>query len=698
MVLLAATSATSTRPARSAPVTPTPKGTAAAPATGQVIYAPPGKWIQPPPAPTQGATASDAPLRFLYTDQQVRIGEAGEETYNAYRIRILKPEALQIGNVSLAWNPSSGTMTVHRLHIIRDGQVIDILKDQRFKVIQREGGLEQSILDGRLTAVLQAPGLHVGDELEFAFTVLERDPTIGDHAFGLAQLPLKEMPGAFRYQMHWPETRKLAWRATRDLPQAVPGKADGQITIAYELRDPGSVIANDGAPARYNMRRLIEYSDFASWGDISRRFAGLFDKAATVAPASPLRAEAAKIRAASADPVERAQAALRLVQDQIRYVYVGLDGGNYRPASADETWQRRFGDCKAKTALLLALLRELGIEAEAVLVNPVGDDGADARLPNPGIFNHVLVRARIGGAGYWLDGTRLGDRYLDMLPAPSFRWALALRTAGSELEKIAPVPFKRPQYIGFVDIDASAGFDRPAKVKARNVLRDDEAFATRTQLAGMSAQDADRAVRDYWREEMGWVEADKVAWSYDERRTTLQLSVEGEGKPGWKGDATSGRRLDIPGAGFFPPDLRRRPKEQDQTAPWATNFPRFKCTAATIRLPTADAGMRWMLYAEPMDRSLAGTAYWRASGMKADIVRTVLSTRIDRPEIGADEARQANDAIPGFNNNISNVYEEKAQGKVKPDPAREILPFGDAVDWATGNPPACSAPAGKGAN
>lgn len=55
--------------------------------------------------------------------------------------------------------------------------------------------------------------------------------------------------------------------------------------------------------------------------------------------------------------------ALDLVQQQVRYVYVGLGGGTYLPASADETWNRRYGDCKGKTALLLALLGELGIAA-----------------------------------------------------------------------------------------------------------------------------------------------------------------------------------------------------------------------------------------------------------------------------------------------------------------------------------------------
>jgi hypothetical protein len=41
-----------------------------------------------------------------------------------------------------------------------------------------------------------------------------------------------------------------------------------------------------------------------------------------------------------------------------------------------------------------------------VLVNNGGaDDGLDERLPSPCMFDHMLVRARIDGKSYWLDGT-----------------------------------------------------------------------------------------------------------------------------------------------------------------------------------------------------------------------------------------------------------------------------------------------------
>ena len=230
----------------------------------------------------------------------------------------------------------------------------------------------------------------------------------------------------------------MTTRLSKDLPATAPKTEGGFKTLGVELRDPPTISDVEGAPARYNVHRTIEYSDYAGWPDLSKQMWPLFEIASRLENNSPIRVEAAKIAAASNDPVARTEATLRLVQDQIRYVYVGLNGGNYVPAPADETWRRRFGDCKAKTALLIALLRELGIKADPMLVNSRGGDGTNERLPDPELFDHVLVRATVEGKDVWLDGTRLGDRHLDMIPAPVFEWALPLGARGSELIHVAP--------------------------------------------------------------------------------------------------------------------------------------------------------------------------------------------------------------------------------------------------------------------
>ena len=63
----------------------------------------------------------------------------------------------------------------------------------------------------------------------------------------------------------------------------------------------------------------------------------------------------------------------KVAQERVRYVALLLDEGAYVPAGADETWERKFGDCKGKTVLLLALLDRLGIAAEPMLISTAFD-------------------------------------------------------------------------------------------------------------------------------------------------------------------------------------------------------------------------------------------------------------------------------------------------------------------------------------
>jgi hypothetical protein len=632
-----------------------------------------------------------APLRVLFVDQQVRIADGAQQTYQAYRVKVLTPEGLGVGNLAVTWAPATEQVTVHRLAIVRDGKTIDVLAGARFSVIQRESNLEQAMLDGNLTAALQTAGLQVGDELEFATTKLERDPLLGTRPQGFMQFPIVGARGAYRFRVLLPKDDAVGFRATDDVPQPIVTPLGDTVEHRYAMLDPASAIVPDGAPSRYSIARVVQYSAYPAWADVSRTFAPLFVRAATLADASPVRAEARRIAAETTDPRLRAEAALRSVEDRIRYVYVGLDGGNYRPASADDTWQRRFGDCKAKTVLLVALLREVGIAAEPVLVATENSDGIDQRLPTPGVFNHVVVRAQVNGASYWLDGTRLGDRAIADLDPPNSRWGLPLRSDGAALEAIPLVRPRWPQRIDVVEIDASAGFDKPGKYRVQQTLRGDQIFAMRAQLAGMATADADRLLSGYWRQQLPQVETSRVTWHLDDGHRLLVLGMEGEGKVDWDGDAKDGHTHYLYAGGFTPPNELKRPKDQPQGAAWANDYPSFTCNATTIKLPLPGKGFNWSFVAKPVDRTLGGVSYWRVATFANNTMRMARSRRVDAAEVAAADAAAFNAAIPGFDNNKSYVFESTSKQSLRD--AATSMDASDRVgsfeQFAGANPP-CS--------
>jgi lipoprotein NlpI len=71
--------------------------------------------------------------------------------------------------------------------------------------------------------------------------------------------------------------------------------------------------------------------------------------------------------------------------------------------------KRRYGDCKDKSFLLMSLLKEVGIESHPVLVRLGRRKVLEGMLPSPQLFDHVIVKAMVGGNAFYLDPTRLGQ-------------------------------------------------------------------------------------------------------------------------------------------------------------------------------------------------------------------------------------------------------------------------------------------------
>lgn len=656
-------------------------------AEDQVRRGPVPAWVSP--SGLMPVPESPSGLVFVRRwDTLVHFDRGGQAHYLGYRIRILHPNALQLGNLSLAWNPAAGAPTVHMIRVHRGNEAIDVLKGASFEILRRENQLEAASLDGVLTAVLRVADLRVGDELEVAMTTSISDPTLGENDTGLLGLAPDPSPGRFRLGLSWEEGHKPNLKMTPDMA-AVAERADR--ALLFDFDNPALLAPPKDAPARYAWQRLVEYSDFSDWPAISSHFAPLYAKAAALGAGSPLKDEARRIAAAHSDPLGRAKAALKLVQQEVRYIYVGLDGGNLMPATADETWQRRYGDCKGKTALLLALLTELGIDAEPVLVSNNGaDDGLDQRLPSPRLFDHVLVRARIGGSTYWLDGTLPPVAGPSAEPVLPYRWTLPVTARGSSIERLPWRPTARPDELVLHEIDARAGFDAPARITTTRILRGLQGLQQQVQLSGVSPAQLLEGLRQQMVGD-DWHTVEDARWRYDEKAQASVLTISGTGPVDWDDDGDGARSLALPGGGFSPPPRRGRPPDQDQDAPYY-NAPEFSCHVTTARLPEATMPQHWSFNSQ-FETEIFGRTYRRAFAMRDGAIRMIRASRVEQREIDAALARLDNARIPAFDNSMAWItYDPADEGSAARSGGN--VPATWEIDWTADIVPCLPAPAG----
>lgn len=624
--------------------------TAPALAADKPIVAPPASWVEPTAIPEPDPALKDRPVQLLLINGQSRYGRDGNRDYYVeYATLVQTPQGLAgTGNVEFSWQPGVSELVIHKVQIVRAGKVIDLIPaDQAFTVLRRENNLEGAVLDGTLTAVLQPEGLTLGDIVNVAWTLRVRRMPATPGAENLLSLVPGLAARHLRFRETWEEGVPMRWRATEALGKPRLRKKGGISELTLELENAQGPKPPDNAPPRFTLPATLELSSYADWGEISRVMAPLYAQAQTLAPESPLKAEIERIAAAGPDPKLRALAALRLVQDKIRYFALTMGEGGYVPATADETWKRRFGDCKGKTVTLLALLAGLGIDAEPVLVSNAFGDSLGERLPMMRLFDHVIVRARIAGRSYWLDGTRTGDRSLDALLSSPFGFGLPLRAAGAELEALPLIPATEPLSDVAIRYDASGGFNRLVPFTAELVFRGDLATVWRSALA----EQGEAALSDNLKSQVPALpnkELELKSVRSDDSTGDMHVSFAGKTRMDWQtGPGSNALRFQFDHSVVrWTPDFERSPDPASQV-PFMLPFPVYLRLEETVVLPRGGAG--FTLDAKPIDDTVAATRIMRAARLEGGKAVAVSSFRRLARELPAAEANAAKAALARLN-------------------------------------------------
>lgn len=586
----------------------------------EVLYGDIPAWVEQ--ADIADVTRQGGPAERL-RDWQYRIEHSVVYAYADRAVRIDNPQALmQENQISLAWLPDKGDLTVHRLEIRRAGEVIDLLaQGVTFEVIRREQGLEDRLIDGELTATLSVPGLREGDVLRTAFSISTDDQALGDEVQVTQFLPTAPWQvEQARAIVSWPESEEMFWSAEERVALAEPVTRAGYRYLEVELPLAEPAPVPEDAPSRYQRPSILRVGSFSGWSELSAVMAPHYEAGASIAATSPVRAQAEAIMARTTDPLGRAALATQLVQDEVSYLLNGLDGGNYLPQSADETWERRFGDCKAKSVLLVALLRAMGIEAEPALVSSQAGDIVAEVLPLPASFDHVIVRAVIGGTDYWLDGTSTATRLATIADVPPFFYALPLRPEGAGLMPMVQRDPAVAQFAVTGEADHSAGVDLPVLVDVKITITGPAGAQIRSMVDADNPEILRQLARNFNDGSMEGVAISSLSLAYDDDSAVATIHLQGVGPSEF--EFTDGRlRMNLNDmsqyAGFNPD--RARASWRD--IPVATMGPGRRLS--TMRMILPDGGEGYVLEGEPVIEGGFGNFQLRAS---AKVQEGVLET------------------------------------------------------------------------
>ena len=314
-----------------------------------------------------------------------------------------------------------GTCIVARAEIIKpDGRRVPVDLARNCAIATDTEQMDSNIYNpDEKTLALSIPGLEIGDLCHILClreTTKARVPdTWSDINVFESTSPVK----GFTYEIVAPAARPLRHVALRDPVEGTfeaseETRPDGGTTHRWRFRDVPQAFPEPNMPPLYTQVQRIVASTAEDWPSISRWYWNLCAPRLAAVTDEMRETVATLVSGASSDDA-KIRAVFAWVSQQVRYMGITTEetAPGYEPHDVSTTFNNRYGVCRDKAALLVAMLRLAGLDAYPVLIHAGAKMDPEVPLP---YFNHAIAAVALPGGGFQLmDPTDESTR--DLLPA-----------------------------------------------------------------------------------------------------------------------------------------------------------------------------------------------------------------------------------------------------------------------------------------
>jgi transglutaminase-like putative cysteine protease len=497
-------------------------------AQGYIIEPAPG-WVKPAQIPDrdqlkqQNNSNGEA---YLLVDFQWQVGESQQSQYRHIVTKALNTTGVsEASQISIDFDPVYETLVLHTINIQRDGRIIDRIDRTRINLIQREEDLDYQIYDGSKTLSIFIDDVRSGDIVEYSYTIKGANPVFSGHFSENLSMQWNVPVGRLHYRVLWPSTRMLHIRNQGTDIEPVKNTSEQYIEYEWNRDNIKEVIADSNIPDWYDPYPVVYLSDIASWDEVTDWAWPLYRPVINTPMQQTITAA---IMEQASTPEKRTLAALRFVQDEVRYLGIEMGESSHKPNTPDKVIEQRFGDCKDKSRLLVSLLQGMGIEASSVLVNTLGDLKLKKPLPTPTIFDHAIVLARINGNNYWLDPTRnYQSGNLDALYKPDYDFGLVVSGQSSGLTNMSDDVTTRHSKVVNETFDFRDAADKPVTYQIISHFDRYYADIQRKQFSETSPVELQQSYLNYMAHYFSDIEfADKISITDDNKSNRVTVNEQ----------------------------------------------------------------------------------------------------------------------------------------------------------------------------
>jgi hypothetical protein len=335
-----------------------------------------------------------------------------------------------------------------------DGKVTDVLAKDITDVPMPCFEGEPFILPNVHLVTATFHELEVGSAVEVAVEDKTTNPSMDDNFDTYLPFEKNDPIRCRSLSINLPASMKLRWKVYNGTVDVESTAQGARKTIVWSKNDVAKVLPEPQMPPLLDVVTKLLVCTQPDWATWSRWYYHLCEDRLMTDTA--LDAKITELIKGKTDQDAKIRALYYFVATQIRYVETELSGkkGGYQPEKAALTYQKRYGVCRDKAALLAAMLRKIGVDAYMVLTNP--GEKVEKELPVDQ-FDHAIVAVKkTDGSYYYIDPTIESAReYLS--PIEMDKGVLVCDSIGEDL---AYTPLEAPdKYMTLVTMSDSLTAD-----------------------------------------------------------------------------------------------------------------------------------------------------------------------------------------------------------------------------------------------
>lgn len=391
----------------------------------------------------------DAQTVLLYDDQQITFETDGTavDVDDMYQKALTDKGVQNLRSIPLHFNEFYEKYHIEVLELIRDGKIIPVNVRENSRISIDNSQMSANIFDpADKILFLNIPGMQVNDILHLKLRRQTLRPRMKGFFTDITVLQSDDPILYYKVQYNAPASMPLK-------SILVKNELKGKIKIAemteknrhiyaFTATDVPQIVPEPDAPPMYLYCQRLLVSTASCWEDISRWYSSLCEPhLQKVTP--EMKDFVRNLIKDCRTPDEKLRKIFDFVAKDVRYMGVTneTEAPGYEPHDVNITFEKRYGVCRDKAALLVALLRLADIPAYMTLF--YAGAPKDAEVPN-NYFNHAIVAAQLPGRTDYVLMDPTDENSSDLLPAYGANKSyLVARSQGDTLRLSSEIDYRK---------------------------------------------------------------------------------------------------------------------------------------------------------------------------------------------------------------------------------------------------------------